>query len=183
MDENGSVPDSLDAPEPGEADAGALRVRVLGPLEIAGIDLRELRSRKARTALKVLAVHRGGSVAVDHLIDCLWPGPDLPAQPERDVAVNLSRVRGLLGADRVERTDAGYRLVLDWLDLDVFDALAAEARRRLAAGDHAAAHTAAAGAIALVRGPLLADEADAPWLPGRGLRQRPLVGAGRSAGA
>ncbi|MCU1427466.1 MAG: putative DNA-binding protein, partial [Actinomycetia bacterium] len=42
--------------------------------------------------------------------------------------------------------------------------LADEAQRRFDAGSHAAARTAGAAALALVRGGLLADERDAPWL-------------------
>ena len=141
-----------------------LRVRTLGEFAIDQVDLSQIRSRKARTAVKVLALARGRPVSVDRLVECLWPDDARPREPEREVAVNLSRARSVLGRDRIVRSDAGYHLLTDWLDLDVLDELADEARRRLSVGDHAAARTAAAAGLALARGPLLADEGDAPWV-------------------
>ncbi len=165
MTDIGSVgPAPPDAPSADDPLAGgALRVRLLGEFQLEGIDLRGLRSRKARTMLKVLALGRGRAVTVDRLIEGMWPDAP-PPQPERELAVNVSRARKVIGRDRIERSDAGYRLAVDWLDLDVVDQLVAEARRRSSAGDPVAARTAAAGALALVRGPLLADEPDADWL-------------------
>lgn len=121
---------------------GELRVRLLGPLDVEGVDVQSLPGRKARTLLKILALARGRPVAADRLIDLLW-GDALPANPERDHSVQVSRVRALLGADRVTRNDAGYALAVDWLDVAVLDELAADARRRLSAGHPAAV----AGAI------------------------------------
>jgi DNA-binding SARP family transcriptional activator len=140
---------------------GLLRVHVLGPFEIEGLDVAELRSRKARSLLKVLALARGRAVPVDRLVDALW-GDAAPAQPERELSVNASRARRLVGADRLLRDDAGYRLMVDWLDLVAVEELATEARRRHSAADAGAASAAAAG-LSLARGPLLADEPDAVW--------------------
>ncbi len=112
---------------------GELRVRLLGPLDVEGVDVQSLPGRKARTLLKILALARGRPVAADRLIDLLW-GDALPANPERDHSVQVSRVRALLGADRVTRNDAGYALAVDWLDVAVLEELAADARRRLSAG-------------------------------------------------
>ena len=95
---------------------GPLRAHVLGSFEIEGVDIRTLRSRKARTVLKVLALARGQAVSVDRLVDALW-SDDPPNQPERELAVNVSRARQLVGAERIDRDDAGYRLAVDWLDL------------------------------------------------------------------
>lgn len=123
--------------------------------------------RKARTLLKILALARGRPVTVDHLIDCLWPeGP--PARPASQLAVLVSRLRSTLGPERLARTTAGYSLQIGWLDLDAVAELADEADRRLAAGSPSTARAAANAALALVRGPLLADEVEAPWAePGR----------------
>ena len=142
----------------------ALRARVLGPFVLEGIDLRSLRSRKARTTLKLLALGRGRPVSLDRLIDGLWPDGDEPPQPERELSVNISRARRLVGRERIERSDAGYRLDLDWLDLDRLDDLLVEGRRRAALGDHVATRNLASAGLALVTGPLLADEPDAAWL-------------------
>ena len=69
-----------------------LRVRVLGEFRLEGADLVRLRSRKARTMLKVLALQPGRAVSVDALIDAVWNG-DLPADPARDLSVLASRAR------------------------------------------------------------------------------------------
>lgn len=139
-----------------------VRVRLLGPFEVEGVDLRALRSRKARTLLKVLALAEGRPVTVDRLIDCLW-GDEAPARPEREVAVNASRARAVLGADVLERTDGGYQLRASWSDVATLAELEREAQRRLEIGDHAAARSAAVAGLALARGELLADEADPTW--------------------
>jgi tetratricopeptide (TPR) repeat protein len=61
------------------------------------------------------------------------------------------------------RSDAGYQLLADWIDLDVANHLATAASRRLAAQNYASARLAAEAALALMRGELLADEPDSPW--------------------
>ena len=95
-------------------------------------------------------------------MEAVWP-TRRPAQPDRDLHVLVSRARTVVGADRVERRDGGYALVADWWDVAELASLAREAARRSEAGDAVGARTAAEGALALVRGPLLADEADAEW--------------------
>ncbi|MCU1346172.1 MAG: putative DNA-binding protein [Acidimicrobiia bacterium] len=91
----------------------------------------------------------------------LW-GEHQPAQPGDQVAVLVSRLRSVLGADRVRRSDAGYSLDLQWVDVDALAELVEEAELRRRAGAIPAARAAAAAALALLRGPLLADEPD-PW--------------------
>jgi DNA-binding SARP family transcriptional activator len=139
-----------------------VRVRVLGPFEVEGVAREHLGSRKARTLLKVLALGRGDAVAVDRIVEACWGG-DAPARPGDQVAVLVSRLRGVLGRERIVRSDAGYSLLADWLDLAAVDELASEAAQRLTAAGPAAARSAATAALALVRGPLLADEPDATW--------------------
>ncbi|HEY1989219.1 MAG TPA: BTAD domain-containing putative transcriptional regulator [Acidimicrobiales bacterium] len=141
-----------------------LRLRLLGELDIEGCDTDRLERRQLRTLLKILALGRGSPVRVDRLVDCLW-GDAPPSHPADQVSVLVSRLRSALGANRVPRSDAGYTLVVDWLDLDALGEYAAEADRRLANGAIAAARTAASAGLSLVRGPLLADEAD-PWWAG-----------------
>src|SRR5437879_5829114 len=144
-----------------------VRVRVLGGFEVEGVAPHQLGSRKARTLLKVLAMARGRPVAVDELIERLWPDDEgAPSRPDEQVAVLVSRLRAVLGSDRLVRTGAGLCLKYDWLDLDALGDLAAEATRRLSAGSFALAGVAAEAALALVRGPLLADEPEAAWVTG-----------------
>src|ERR1700681_1750127 len=141
---------------------GELKVSVLGALDIHGIDKHALGSRKARTLIKVLAVARGQPFPVPRLIDCLWPDRP-PARPSQQISVLISRLRSVLGAQRLPRSDAGYQLLADWIDLDIANNLATAASRRLAAQNYASARLAAEAALALMRGELLADEPDAPW--------------------
>ncbi len=127
-----------------------------------GVDDRALGSRKGRAVLKMLAVARGAPVPVDRIADALW-GDEQPSAPGEQVGVLVSRLRRVLGTERVVRTDAGYALVADWIDLDELVARVGEARRAMAAGRLTAARAAAAAAVALVRGPVLPEE-DGEWV-------------------
>jgi DNA-binding SARP family transcriptional activator len=140
----------------------SLRVRLLGDLQIEGFEAARLGRRQVRTLLKVLALHHDQPVGLERLVDCLW-GDEPPARPNDQVSVLVSRLRAITGADRVRRTDAGYTLAVDWLDLDALEDYALEAERRLEAGAVGAARAAATAGLSLVRGPLLADEPDSCW--------------------
>ena len=146
---------------------GELRIRVLGTLEVDGVDGRDLGSRKARVLLTALAVARGRPVGLDTLVEVLW-GDDPPANPHEQLSVLASRLRRALGRERVVRRDAGLALVADWIDLIELTDRADEAAARLAAGNPMAAVTAAAAALDLVRGPLAA-EVDTAWFAGERL--------------
>jgi DNA-binding SARP family transcriptional activator/tetratricopeptide (TPR) repeat protein len=134
----------------------------MGGFEIEGLEPGALGSRKARTLLKALALARGRPVAVDSLVEWLWPRSP-PASPADQVSVLVSRLRGVLGANRLVRSDAGYALTIDWLDLDALAELVEEASRRLVAGSPGLAGAAAHAALALARGPLLPEEPEAEW--------------------
>ena len=140
----------------------SLRVRLLGTLEVEGCDPKALGRRQVRTLLKVLALGRGRPVPVDRLVDCLW-GDEPPSTPASQVSVLASRLRRVVGPDRARQSDAGYALLLDWLDLDALEEYAAEADRRLGDGAVPAARAAASAGLSLLRGPLFADDPDAPW--------------------
>ena len=160
--------------------ADRLGIRLLGEFRIDGVELDSLRSRQARTLLKRLGLERGGAVSADGLVEAVWP-QRRPAQPDRDLHVLVSRARSVLGQDRMVRRDAGYALLADWWDLAELAVLAREAGRRADAGDAVGARTAAEAALALVRGPLLADEPDAEWAAeARSAAQR--VGGGGTPG-
>ncbi|HEY7948032.1 MAG TPA: BTAD domain-containing putative transcriptional regulator [Acidimicrobiales bacterium] len=140
----------------------ALRVRVLGGFEVEGIDTARLGSRKARILLKILALARSKPVPPEFLADCLWPDGS-PHRPGNQLSVLVSRARNVLGPDVLVRSDAGYSLAVEWLDLDAMAALVDEGCRRLASGNTTAAAVAATASLALARGPLLPEDADAPW--------------------
>jgi DNA-binding SARP family transcriptional activator len=140
-----------------------LRVRLLGGLDIEGVDIARLGSRKGRLLIQRLAVARGTAVTTDSLVEAVWPDGDVPSRPADQVSVLVSRARAALGSHQLRRTSAGYVLEVGWLDVDAVTALVAEARQRFADGAMAAARAAADAALALARGPLLPEEAGALW--------------------
>jgi DNA-binding SARP family transcriptional activator/tetratricopeptide (TPR) repeat protein len=158
-----------------------LRVRTLGPFEIDGLSEHAVGSRKARTLLKVLALARGAPVSIEFLIDALWPHA-APARPADQVAVLVSRLRTVLGGERLRHADAGYSLRADWLDIVEFDARAHDATTRLRSGGFAGASAAALAALQLVRGPLLANE-DGEWVDLERARFERLLARVRLVGA
>lgn len=130
---------------------------MIGGLEVEGIAERDLGSRKARRALKRLAVARGRPVPAAGLEEVLW-GDAPPGDPGAQLAVIMSRLRRVLGSDRITHGDGGYALLVDWLDLDAAARLVAEAVRRLEEGAPAAALAAAVSARTLLAHPALDDE-------------------------
>jgi DNA-binding SARP family transcriptional activator len=155
---------------PGSDEHAAASFSLIGPFGVAvgGEALldREIGSRKGRTVLKVLAVHRGSVVPVDQLIDILW-ADDPPAKARENVASLVSRLRARLGAHAIEATGEGYRLAGGpgvRIDLDEVAALVEEAESRLGAREPALALVAARQAAELAgRGALLDDDPYADW--------------------
>lgn len=137
-------------------------MRLLGGLVVEGREAREVGSRKARTLLAVLAVARGAPVPVDALAEVVW-GDDLPARPSDQVGVLVSRLRSVLGVEHLVRSDAGYALDVDWLDLAELDVRTAEAADHLRRGQAVEARLCATMALDLARGSVLPEE-DGPWL-------------------
>ncbi|MGQ0618016.1 MAG: ATP-binding protein [Acidimicrobiia bacterium] len=143
-------------------DPRPLRIRLLGGFEVEGLAASAVGSRKARALVKVLALGAGGPVPADRLAEALW-GDTAPDRPVEQLSVLVSRLRSVLGADRFVRTEGGWALRADWVDVSELVARADEAAARLAASSPAAARAAAVAAIALVRGPLLPED-DSPWV-------------------
>src|SRR2546423_1138791 len=137
-----------------------MRFRVLGPLEAldgAGRPVR-LGAPKQRVLLGMLLLHADRPVPVDRLVDALWPdGP--PRSARQVLRTYASALRAALSLDGLSAQPAGYRLVVppDELDLTVFERLADEGERALAGGDLPLAAERLHGALALWRGPVLAD--------------------------
>jgi DNA-binding SARP family transcriptional activator len=159
-----------------------LRIRLLGGLEVEGLALADLGSRKARTLLKMLALAEGAVVPADRLVEALWPS-GLPGRPVDQVGVLVSRLRSVIGAERIRRTDAGWSLDLDWLDVGELADRVDEASARLAAGQPQGARVAARAALAIVRGELLIDEPDATWADAERARTARLVAQAGLVGA
>ncbi|MDT4907818.1 MAG: hypothetical protein QOI69_1059 [Pseudonocardiales bacterium] len=144
----------------------SLSVRVLGEFDVDGVEPQALGSRKARTLLRLLALARGHAVPADVLAAALW-GDALPAKPADQVAVLVSRLRGVLGRDRLEHGDGGYRLRYDWLDADELADLLEEIERRQRAGNLVGAAAASRVALSLVRGDVPREQLDGDWADGQ----------------
>jgi serine/threonine-protein kinase len=144
-----------------------MEFRILGPLEVVGEDgpLR-LGGPKPRVVLAHLVVRANRVVPVELLVDEIW-GENLPENARNAVQTHVSRLRALLGEDRVEGRAPGYVLHVGTgeLDADRFDEAVRDARADLAE-DPGAAVAAFEAALALWRGPALADLADEPSLAG-----------------
>jgi DNA-binding SARP family transcriptional activator len=139
-----------------------LRVRLLSGFSIEGLEERAVGTRKARLLLKRLAIALGGAVPAEELANVVW-GDELPQRPGDQVSVLVSRLRGVLGSERLPRSDAGYSLVADWFDVLELERAVTEIEERLRAGESAAALAAARGALALAAGELLPEE-DGDWV-------------------
>jgi DNA-binding SARP family transcriptional activator/tetratricopeptide (TPR) repeat protein len=129
----------------------SLAVRVLGDFGVDGIEPQALGSRKARQALQLLALGEGQAVPSGVLIDALWDSAP-PVRPEDQLAVLISRLRSVLGRDRIEHRDRGYLLRCDWLDATELALITSEAESRRQAGNVTGAVAAARVALSLIRG-------------------------------
>ena len=139
-----------------------MRFRVLGPVVVrAGQDEVPLRSAKQRTLLTMLLRHANTPVSPQRLVEVLWERP--PASAQENVRLYVHRLRRSLGLeDRITREPAGYALAVEpgELDADLFDQLAADGERSLAAGDPAEASGLLTRALDLWRGPAYPDLPD-----------------------
>lgn len=106
-----SAPDAADAAELSVSGARpGLTVDVLGPLEVA-VDGRPVvvTTGRLRTVLVALAMSAGTAVSVERLGEAVWT-EDAPRNVRRSVHTYLTRLRGLLGAQSIGTTPAGYLL-------------------------------------------------------------------------
>src|SRR5215468_10533224 len=92
--------------------------RILGSLEVvdAGRTL-SLRSHKQRALLALLLLQDSETVSRDRLIEELWQGRP-PATAESTLHAYVSRLRKVIGPDRVPRRSVGYRIALEPDELD-----------------------------------------------------------------
>ena len=124
-----------------------------------------LRSRKARTLLKLLAVERARLVSVDRITEVLWDG-DPPAAPAQHVATLVSRLRRILGSEMIRGGRQGYQLAGSpaiMIDLDEAARLTGHAERKLGMAPAVAAAAAERAVEILSPGTALAEEPYAAW--------------------
>jgi DNA-binding SARP family transcriptional activator len=135
-----------------------LEVRLLGPIEVERDgEPAALGGQKPRTLFAVLALEPGRVVSVDRLVEALWPG-DPPDTAGHAIQVYVSQLRKALGPVIATRAP-GYVLELDpeRVDAHRITRLAQEGRAALEGGEPEAAEVALREALALWRGPALAD--------------------------
>ncbi len=153
--------------------ATQVEVRTLGgfALEVDGrqVSLDGVKPR-ARSLLRLLALHAGAPVHREAIQESLWPESDATAGA-RSLHVALSALRRLLdeeagpgGSRLIARDGDAYRLAVAAEDVDLgrFDQAIAAGRATLAGGEPSAAVFAAA--VDLYTGELLPEEGPAGWV-------------------
>ncbi|MFJ8668693.1 ATP-binding protein [Streptomyces sp. NPDC093600] len=138
--------------------------RVLGPSQALRADGGEavIGGARLRSLVAALAAAVGRGVGTGELVARIWP--DTPPQDGTAALQALvGRLRRTLGREAVVSTPGGYRLAAapDDVDLYLFERLAADGAAALGAGEAEKAARLLDEALALWRGPALAD------LPGR----------------
>lgn len=143
-----------------------LQISLLGPVTVRSAgEVTAVRSRPQRIVLACLALEPNRVVSTATLIDTIWP-EDPPPNATGNLHSYVSKLRRLVGPDRIRREHGGYRLEVD---ADAVDAMRAE---RLAdAADQLGQSQRAAAlreALSLWRGEPLADLDDVqPLMPQR----------------
>jgi DNA-binding SARP family transcriptional activator len=148
---------------------GAVDYRILGSLEAIRVgEALPLGGAKQRAVLGILLVAPNRVVTTDELIESLWP-ERAPGKPQTAIQGYVSHLRRILDAERgfevIVTEPAGYRLRVEAEDVDLmrFEEQLDLARR---AAEQERAEVAAEGfraALALFRGPPLADFAYESW--------------------
>ncbi|MDQ7909807.1 BTAD domain-containing putative transcriptional regulator [Phytohabitans sp. ZYX-F-186] len=156
-----------------------MKIALLGPLEVragSGAPV-EVGGARLRTLLIRLALDPGRVVTTSTLIDALWDD-EPPAGAANALQALVSRLRRALPEGTVESTPAGYRLAVppEAVDMCRFERGVTAGRARLAT-DPAGAAELLAAALALWRGPALADvlEADFAQAPAARLNELRLA--------
>jgi predicted ATPase/DNA-binding SARP family transcriptional activator len=141
-----------------------VHVALLGPLEVRTdgdpAEIVEVAGARLRALLIMLALHPGQLVTASQLIDGLWP-QEMPAGAGNALQALVSRLRRALPEAVIESRPSGYQLKIDPRSTDIvrFEDLVAAGRAQLRDDPGAAGQT-LRQALALWRGPALADVAD-----------------------
>ena len=151
-------------------DNGPVRYRILGSTRAddeqgTGVPLGGAR---LRALLAALALHPGRNIPFATLIDEVW-ADDPPQDAPAALQALVGRLRRTLGKEAIVSDPGGYRLTAtrDDVDLFVFEHLTRRGTAALDRGDATTAARDLAEALALWRGPALAD------LPDRSAAARP----------
>ncbi|MFF0794340.1 BTAD domain-containing putative transcriptional regulator [Streptomyces spiralis] len=142
---------------------------------------------RLRALLTALALRPGRATAPEALIDEVW-GDDPPQDAPAALQALVGRLRRALGKDAIRSEAGGYRLAAEREDVDlfVFERLVRDGTTALHRGDVDIAARTLDAALALWRGPALADLPDHPHAPhphGRRLPGKPARRRRRPGGA
>jgi DNA-binding SARP family transcriptional activator/basic membrane lipoprotein Med (substrate-binding protein (PBP1-ABC) superfamily) len=140
-----------------------LEFRVLGPLDVrAGEETIAIGGGKQRAVLAVLLLRAGEVVSVERLVDEVW-GDDPPPSAAHTLESYVSRLRQVFNdrGPRLVRKGAGYALELGDATLDARQFVETQEQASLAAAmdEHAHVVELTGTALAMWRGPALADVA------------------------
>jgi DNA-binding SARP family transcriptional activator len=152
--------------------------RILGPLEVVeGGQLVRLSGARQRALLAILLLHVGEAISSDRLMDELW-GDEPPDAGSAALRVRISQLRRALGpaGELLVTRPPGYALAVapEQVDLRRFERLVEAGDRALGRDDPAAAADSLREALALWRGPPLADFSYAPFAQGAIVRLEEL---------
>ncbi|MFC4565142.1 BTAD domain-containing putative transcriptional regulator [Nocardiopsis mangrovi] len=145
-----------------------MRFNILGSLEIFTSDNRplQLNAPKTRQLLVLLLIRNNAVVGVDTLIEELW-GDEPPRSALTTLRTYIHNIRRLLaedpasaGRDLLATRQAGYVLLVDddRVDAKVFEQLVESGRARLEGGEPEAGARDLRAAVALWRGPAIAND-------------------------
>jgi DNA-binding SARP family transcriptional activator len=138
-----------------------VRLRILGPLELT-VDGRsvDLGGTRQRIVLSMLAMQANRVASIDHLIDAVWDSSP-PSTARGQIQICISTLRKLFNAaghpDAIQTRPPGYLLRIDDLDKEMFESLVSKGHAQVENDQIAEAANTLRSALALWRGPALAD--------------------------
>ena len=155
-----------------------MRFGILGPIELHIDGSRvPLGGLKQRALLAFLLLHANEVASRDRLIHALW-GESPPPSASDALDTYVYRLRKLIGYGRLARHGGGYLLSVEAGELDAgrFELLVSSAGEAAGAGDSRGAARMLTDALALWRGPALADVLYLPFAddPARHLEEQRL---------
>ncbi|WP_225850862.1 BTAD domain-containing putative transcriptional regulator [Streptomyces sp. HPF1205] len=139
-----------------------MRYAVLGVTQVRdGERVVPVAGGRLRALLTVLAVNAGRTLTPEELMAEVW-AQDPPADAPGALQALVGRLRRVLGRDAIASEPGGYRLTADpdTVDLHRFERFLREGEAALSAGSAESAAASLDAALALWRGPALADLPD-----------------------
>jgi DNA-binding SARP family transcriptional activator len=141
------------------SERGAVEFRILGPLRVGreGSPL-SVGGHRQKVLVCLLLLHPNEVMAAEQIIDVLW-GETPSTTARKALQVYISRLRQLLGPGVLETRAPGYLIRVEDGELDAqrFEGLLAQGKHALTTGDPGHAAALLRRALALWRGPALAD--------------------------